>query len=302
MALKQINIGKNVHWLHIADPKEKEIKYLRDKFKVHPLILDELLVPSDRSRVERYNDYLYIVYHLPIYNISYRTSRRSEIDLIVTKKTLITVSYENLEPLTQLERDLETKLNKNIKSTAELLYHILEEVNNFSFRQLKHVEKKVNFVGDQLFKRQDRKLLEEISYIKRDILDFAIIAVPQRTTLESLLETGTSFWGSETKIYFSDLLGDFLKVNYLLENLKATIDSYSQTVSQIFEFKTSEIIRRFSILGFLTFPLLLYASIALDDKASSLFIHDASDYWLQLGGVAIMVIGLAIFFRKKGWL
>ncbi len=295
-------MGKKTEWIHITDPRDRDIKALRDRFTIHPIILDELMGPSDRSKIENYGDYIYLVYHLPIYSTQSLTSRRGEIDFIITKKTIITVTYENLEPLMQFERDLDTRYKNTILSTAEALYYILEEVNNYSLRQLKHVEKKVNFVGDQLFKRQDRKLLEEISYIKRDILDFAIIAVPQRTNLESLETMAVALWGKEYQVYFVDLVGDFLKASYLLENLKATVESYSETISQIFEFKTSEVIRRFSILGFLSFPLLLYATIALQPTIEHSIIPSAGHYLLQFGVVTVIVIGLALFFRKRGWL
>ena|SRR3989344_4509529 len=300
--LKKLPLGKNAVWVHIVAPKETEIKALKDQISIHPVILDELLSPSDRSKIENYGKYIFFVYHLPIYDTASRTSRRGEIDFIVTKKDIITVTYENLEPLLQFERDLNTRFKNRSLGTPEALYHILEEVNAFSLRQLKHVEKKVNFVGDQLFKHQDRRLLEEISYIKRDILDFAIIAVPQRSNLESLEDLAVGIWGKEYRVYFSDLVGDFLKVGHLLENLKATVDSYSETVSQIFEFKTSEVIRRFSILGFLGFPLILWATILLQPKIDDSLVKSPADYWLQIGIVAVIVAGLAIFFRKKGWL
>jgi Mg2+ and Co2+ transporter CorA len=97
-------------------------------------------------------------------------------------------------------------------------------------------------------------------------------------------------------------LGDFLKVNYLLKNMRATIESYSETISQIFEFKTSEVIRRFSILAFLGVPLLLYATILLQPKIDEVMVKTPADYWLQMGAVFVLVVILAFIFRKKGWL
>ena len=300
---KNILINHNLRWIHISSPKEKDIQFLKKEFNVHPLILDELLTQSDRSKGENYEDYLFMVYHLPIYDVEHRTSKRAEVDFIAKKKVLITVSYETLEPLVQFENDLEKKFySKKIESTAQMIYYIVEEIHNFSIRQLKHVEAKVNFVGDQLFKRQDRKLLEEISYIKRDISDFSIIAVPQRAALESLLEAAARIWDAKYKIYFSDLLGDFLKINYQLKNLRATVESYSETVSQIFEFKTSEIIRRFSVLAFLTFPLILYATISLQPTVEKTFINTAPDFWRIFAIITAVIVGLAFVFRKRGWL
>ncbi|MEK7465495.1 MAG: CorA family divalent cation transporter [Patescibacteria group bacterium] len=303
MAIRETQIDNKLTWVHLTYPSQEDFSKLKSYINAHPIVLDELLSASDRTRVDTYPEYIFMVYHFPIYDTKELSSRRAEIDIIASKETLITVSYEELEPIQQFERDLETRLKKKeISSAAHLLYHLLSGVNDYSVRQLKHVEKKVNYVGEKLFKRQDRKLLEEISYIKRDLLEFSIVAVPQRSTLESLLQVASDFWGPRFRPYFLDLVGDFSKIHYLLENLKTTIESYSETVSQIFGFKTSEIIRRFSILGFLTFPLILYATIALQPKVEAGIINTANDFWIQFGVIAVIIVTAAFFFRKKGWL
>jgi magnesium transporter len=288
-------------WWHITRPAERDLAEVAKAIHPHHLIMEELTSVSDRSKVEAYDDYVYLVYHLPIWNAKERTSRRGEIDIVATKNAVVSVAYENLEPLEQFRNDLKAKLAGKVQNPPELIHYLLQEMNVFSLRELRHVEEKANAVGRKLFKRADSALLEEISYIKRDLLDFGIIAASQKTTLESLAEVGTQFWGEDARIYFADLLGSLLRVHYLLENLRATIVSYSETVSQIFQFKTSEIIRRFSILGFLTFPLLLYATIALQPTVAPTFIQNPSEFWVIFGAIFVIVVALAMFFRKKGW-
>ena len=297
---KETKIG-GFTWIHFQNPKEEEVRGVLGTMKIHHLILEELFSPSDRSKVENLGNYLFMVYHLPIYNAEERTSRRAEIDLIVTKKLIITVAYERVEPLAQFERDLEKKYKHKIENTAQFIYYLFGEVNEFSLRQLRHIEEKVGTVGKELFNHPDRELLEEISHINRDILDFGIISAAQRTTLESLIPTAAEFWGDDIKIYFTDLLGGLLKSHYLLESLRAAIVSYSNTVSQIFQFRTSDIVRRFSVLGFLTFPLLLYTTIALQPTVEPTLFSDPSGFWILFGAILIIVIGLAAIFRKKGW-
>lgn len=302
MSKKEILVNGKLSWINLINPSQEDVATLKSLTPIHPLVLDELLSPSDRTHAEEHTDYIFVVYHFPIYSTNERSSRRAELDIIATNDMFITASYEELEPIQQFQRDLETRLKKEVTSSAHLLYHLLSIVNDFSMRQLKHVEKKANYVGEQLFKRQDRKLLEEISYIKRDLLEFSLVSVSQRSMLDSLLTVAVNFWGVKQRPYFMDLVGDFSKIHYLLESLKATIESYSETISQIFEFKTSEIIRRFSILGFLTFPMILYATIALQPKVEAGLIQTAGDFWIQFGIVALIVASAAWLFRKKGWL
>lgn len=300
--MKTIFQNDQFHWFHLNSPQKEDIEELQSQFNIHPIILEELLEQSDRGKIEIYEDFVFIVYHVPVYDEKIKSSRKGEIDFIVSDDTVITISYEQLEPLQKLEEKIPKFKADEIQSTAQIIYFIIKEFNLFALRELRHVEEKVNFVGARIFKEADKKLLEEISYIKRDLLNLSLIAVPERTIIESLLRDGVNFFGSESKIYFSDLLAEFMKIHHFLENLKGTTESFSITISQIFQLKTSEVVRKFSILGFLTFPLILYTTITLNPKIESTFIYTPVDFWIWFGIITAIVIGLAIVFRKKGWL
>ncbi len=297
--IKKYTINDRFTWVNVTNPNEQELLDLPKIIPVHPLIHQELSKPSDRSRVESYGTYIFLAYHLPLYNPDDRTSRKGEIDFVISRETLITVSYESLEPIEQFMNSLTRRTEDEISSTAQIVYHIIREINEFSLRELRHVEQKVGAVGSRIFAEPSYQLLEEISYVRRDLLNFSIITAPQRVTLESLTDTGTKFWGNEYRIYFTDLLGEFLKMHYLLENLRATVESYSETISQILNFKTTEIMRRFTILGFLTFPLLLYSTIALEPTVAHAFISKPSDFWAVFIGITVFIGVLVFVLRKK---
>ncbi len=294
-------IGK-VRWIHFQNPDERDIEETLSLMKVHPLILKELERPSDRSKIENYGGYLFAVYHLHIYEMKEQKPRRTEIDILAAKEIILTYTYEDIEPTRQFKSDLAQRLDGKIQGIPQVIYYLLQEINSFSLRQLRHVEEKVNAVGNKLFDHGNRKLLEDISYIKRDLFEFEITAASQKSTLESLLTVGEEFYGAPSKIYFSDLMGSFSRVHYLLETLRVTVISYSETVSQVFQSETSEIMRKFSILGFLTFPLLLFTTIALQPTVEPTLFRSPADFWTDFLIVFGIVVILAVIFRKKRWL
>lgn len=296
----EAKIGK-IHWIHFEKPGEEDIKETDRHIKTHPLITKELEKESERSKIEDYGNYIFAVYHLHIYDTKERRPRRTEVDILSSKDTILTFSYENIEPVSEFNKDLTSELGGKIQNCPQVIYYLLQEINTFSLRQLRHVEEKVNAVGTEIFKKSDRKLLEELSYIKRDLFEFGIVAASQKSTLESLLTVGGKFYGDQSRIYFSDLMGNFSRVHYLLETLKMTVVSYSETVSQIFQSETSEVVKRFSILGFLTFPLILYATIALQPTVEPTLFSSPAEFWIYFGIILMVVIALAFIFRKKKW-
>lgn len=295
---KEIN---GIRWIHFEKPSASDIEETKNIINAHPLILKELEKESDRSKIENYGSYIFAVYHIHIYEEKEKKPRRTEIDILSSPQTILTYSYEEIDPVKRFYEEWDEKIKEDLDGAYQILYYILLYINIFSLRQLRHVEEKVNAVGKKLFEQSNKILLEELSYIKRDLLEFGIVIASQRNTLDSLNVIGEKFYGEKFKFYFSDLLGSFYKVEHLLETLRVTVISYSETISQIFQFQTSELLKKFSILGFLTFPILLYATIALQPTIIPVLFKTPWDFWRDFIIVLISVVVIAIFFRKKGW-
>jgi magnesium transporter len=258
-------IKHKLTWIDVQNPTKKDLEFIRKQHRFHPIILDELLHTSARSRVEPYEKYLFLTYHLPMYDKSIRSSRKGEVDFLVTHDKIITVHYEDLEPLNNFWRRLnndkifkERALGDN---TGRMIYYIVEEILAFSQRQMRHIEEDVSEITKELFQNKEAQLLQKISYTKRNILDYRLISKPQEIILESLKEVGGKFWDENMRIYLADLNGDHLKIMQHLDNFKETVDALEQTNSQLLNAKTNSVMQRFTVLAFLTFPLVLVTSI-----------------------------------------
>jgi len=303
--METLKCGK-IEWVHIENPSKKDMEFLKKNFNFHPIILDELLQPSTRSRVERYNQYLFMPYHFPVYDRTIKNSRRAEIDFLITKNSVITVSYERLEAVQNMRGALlnNASMHVRVKSqgTGLLVYYLIQEIINFSLRQLRHVQEKIESVNSQLFKGTEDELLGYISHLKSDVLEYQIVTRPQQIILESLREIGEKFWGLKMKVYLTDLTGDFMKIIQLIELHKEAIDGLETTNAQLLNVKTNKVMQRFTVLAFLTFPLMLLVALLDIDAISRSMLGGPYDFWIIFGGVAIIVAVMSIYFKKKGWL
>ena len=63
-----IEKNKNVQWIDIEKPTAKDLAWLKEKFGLHPVIVDELRGPSSRARAELHKNYIYFIYYLPKYD------------------------------------------------------------------------------------------------------------------------------------------------------------------------------------------------------------------------------------------
>ncbi len=298
--------NKTITWIDISKPTKQDIEFVVKQHKFHPIILDELLHLSARSRVEKYDQYLFLTYHLPVYDPILKTSRKAEVDFLITKNKVISVHYEELEPINNFIRNLTN--NPGFKETAmtntgRLMYSLIEEIINFSMRQLRHIEENITSLTQELFTGKEDAMLRKISYVKRDLLNYRIISRPQEILLNSFKHAGINFWGNDIAVYLSDLVGDHLKVIQHLENYQETIESLEETNAQLLDAKTNSVMQKFNILAFLTIPAVIVLQLFAVESFNKLFgDNDLKVFLTCLILVFLITIISLLIFRKKRWL
>jgi len=300
--IKEIN--SKITWIDIINPSNEEIKFLKQKFNLHPILFSELKQPSTRTKIEVYDGLMFVVYYLPNYNLQCRTSEAIEIDFILTKDTLVTVRYQNYEIINQIFELLKNNPSHNYlnQTPAHLLYFILEEGLTFSLRQLTHIHEKIKAIEDALFKGEHKTLIEKIAIVKRDILDQRLIARPQHPILESLKQRGVQFFGKNLEIYFNDLLGDYEKIWMNLDNLKEIIESLENTNNTFFESRTNEIMKILTIMAFITFPLTLFSNIFSMNTSVTPLVSSPYGFWYIIGLMIFFALMFIIIFKIKKWI
>ena len=296
-------IGGKIKWIDMVKPAGDDLEWLQKSFGLHPVVIDELKNYSVHGRVESSDGYLYLIYHFPVYDSSEKISRRAEIDLIVTKKEVITVRYDDANVFGDFKKAFGGESGKKFPSnTLELAYHLLSHLINFNQRQLNHIQEKTEVVGTELFKGNEAELLKNISYIKRDLSEYQLIAKPQQHLFSSLVERGQNFWGQQSKIYLEDLLGKYMKLLARLEYHREAILDFEATNNQLLNVRNNEVMKMFTILAFSTFPLMLIAALFAVRAGGVPLEDNPNGFWFIVGGMAVAVVVMLVFFKKKRWL
>ena len=299
---------KDYTWINISKPTKKDIKYLEDSFHFHPLVLRELEKPSSRAHVDHWQDYLYFVYHTPEFEDKLRSSQPREIDFLITRNYLITVHYENIEILDEIIKKCKSD-SRNLhfymgEGPGYLLYRIIEASIRLSLRQLSHIEEKISKIEKAVFSEKPSEVekVKDISFVKRDILNFQLISRPHQKLLQSLFLEGNKFFGRKFKIFFSSLEQDHLKVADSLQNYRDIIESLETTNSNLVSVKINDVMKIFTILAFVTFPLTLFTSMFGMNTANTPIIGSAYDFWKIVIVMTLLTIIMFAFFKRKKWI
>ena len=152
-----------------------------------------------------------------------------------------------------------------------------------------------------MFKNAERKIIEDISIVRRDIANFIRTIKPQKTILNSLMARGPEFFGKEMKPYFTDMIGDYTRVVNALENHKEIIEALHDTNESLLTTRTNEIIKVLTLFAVIVFPLTLIAAIFGMNTKILPIVGRPNDFWIVMGIMIMATIGMFGYFKYKKW-
>ena len=296
--------GKNFVWIHFVRPTADEVLAIAKNYDLHPLVAEELTRPTFRPKVEQYDSHLYLVLHFPTYDAK-DSNHGVEIDFIIGKNFFITTQYTEMPAFEDFLRACETdkrKAKQYMGGTGELLYHLLSHLFANALRELEIMDTHIAAMKSIIFKMPSRKFVEDISLLRREVLDFRRTIQPQQSVLESLEEEGKMFFGKEMRLYVTRIIGEYLRVWHILENHKETIEALQETNESLISLRTAEITKNLTIMAFVTFPLTLLASLFGMNAKSVPIVGSPHDFWIIIGIMSAGVAGMFAYFHHKKWL
>lgn len=306
MNIQQIKTEK-IRWINIINPGQKEIDYLREKFHFHPLDLKDCLTQSQRSKVDIYPDYIFLVLLFPIYNKETQEISASEVDFFISKDYLISLHKNDLKPLKGFFNicNLNNKIqDKYFTEPEALLYEIINKLLLQCFPMIEHVGLDINDIEKKIFRGYEKKMVEEILIIRRNITDFRKITQAHKNTLKKLiggLQASDLFIIQKTDIYYNNLIDCTKEIWDALESFKESIEALQQTNESLISFRLNDVMKLLTILSVTMLPVTLIASIfGMNTKAMPLA-DNPLGFWFVLGISMAVVLTMIFYFKSKKW-
>lgn len=306
--IESISEGK-LTWSYIEKPSDDEVKFLQEQFNFHPLNLDDVLSRIQRPKIDEYEDHLFIVLHFPVFDKANHITRRSEVDIFIGENYVITVhKAADLKPLARFFRECQTHTKSRQmylgRSSAFLLYHILDRLINYCFPILSRITENIDDVEDVIFAKTIPETVRLISLIRRDLVSFRRVIHPQMAVIETLEKEEYPFFKEEQEIYFGDIADHVRKIWDGLEDCKEVIDGLAETSNWLTSHRIQEIMRVLTIVMALLAPATLIASIWGMNIPLPGGVQSGSllPLGILLSVMAVIGIGMFIFLRHRHWL
>ena len=301
--LRKLSVNKT-KWIDGYWLTDTVIKETLMKFDVHELDLEACLEWNQKSRIDKYDNYSFIILHFPKYNSVKKRYELNEFNIFLWKDFLLTLreySIPNFDKIINHYKDMKINQGKNaIKFTpGYILYEIIQSMLESMFKVIKNITSDIKDLEVLVFEKTNNSLVKDIMVKKRNIVVLKHMFRPQVAVLKVLENTVKELYNNEIEVYFEDLEDKIEQVVNDIQEVSEHIDSVEDAFKSIVDIKTNSVMTFLTLFSAFMLPLTLITSFYWMNIVLPFQDHTQFIYIFLLISISIMFF-IYLYFKRNG--
>jgi len=292
-------------WLDIQGlGSESILKQIGQIFKLHPLVLEDVVNVPQRPKVEDYNEQLIIIVHLVEAKTEEDGFQSEQISFVLGKNYLLTFQEEpNHDCFNPVRYRLKNNKGKIRTSGIDYLtYLLLDTIIDSFFPVLESYGERIEELENEVVFNPNHRTLEKIYKIRRELLALRRSIWPQQSVITTLMRSGSNLISSDVEIYFRDCYDHVIQLLDIVESYRELSSSLMDVYLSSMSNQMNEIMKFLTIISSIFIPLSFIAGVYGMNFEYMPELNWKWGYFITIGVMATVALGLILFFWRSGWL
>ncbi|MBI4340787.1 MAG: magnesium/cobalt transporter CorA [Candidatus Omnitrophica bacterium] len=295
-----LNSKESLLWVDIEDPQDEEIELLLEVFELHPLTVEDCIMPNVRPKLVDFERYLFII----MQGLA-RTDgklKTAELDICLGGNFLITIRSERIKSVDDDCAKVERKSPIFKRGADFLFYSIADSLIDSYFPIIEELEIRVDELGTRLMSDSARETLQELMAVYSELVLLRRALAPHREILSRINRDELPFIKPANKVYFRDMYDHLLRMSELVDSGREVTTMSLEAYATIVSNRLNEIMKTMTALATLALPLVIVTGVfgmnfGEHPELGPRWIYHLLSV-LFVGSIPVM----AYFFRKFKWL
>jgi len=293
-----------VTWVNVDGLNDLDLtRAIGEAFKLHPLVMEDLVSTGQRPKLEEYEDYFFVVLRMLSLEAGGRAVRNEQVGIVFGRGYVLSFQERAGDVWEPVRERIRTKSGRIRDRGADYLaYALIDAVVDNYFNILENFAEQVEDLEVEVLEDADRETMHRIHHLRHEMLVVRRAVWPLRELANGLYRTESNLVDQGTQHFLRDVYDHTVQVIDTAETLRDVVgglmDLYMSSVSN----RMNEIMKVLTIMASIFIPLTFLAGIY---GMNFQFMPELAIPWAYpaLWGVMIAIGGgLVYFFKRKGWL
>ncbi len=291
-------------WVNIDGLTDtKLIGQLGARFGLHPLVLEDILDVNQRSKVDEFSGYVYIVLKKIIWNETRKTFGVEQVSIIFGDGFLLSFQEQQSTLFAAIHQRLQNNQSRLREHGSDFLaYTLVDVLVDQYFIVLEKIGERIAKVEDLIISDPVQHNARLLYRLKRQMLMFRKTIWPLREAVSHMLRVDGNLLTPFTGLYLRDVYDHTVQVIDTAETyrdmLSGMLDIYVSTLTN----RLNEVMKVLTVIATIFIPLTFIASLYGMNFVNMPELHWRYGYPAVLSLMLVIAIVMLIYFRRKDWL
>jgi len=308
VATRRAREGEGFLWLGLKDPTNKDMSAFARSFDLHPLAIEDAVEGHTRSKVEQFQDTLFAVISTVAYVEHDRVTETSEIVstgqimVFAGKSFVLTVRRGEHSPLRELRTKLEANPERLAQGPSTVLYGVMDKIIDDYIDTVNAFEKDIEDAEEVIFGRQGTKEIDRVYQLKRELIEFKRCVVPLGPPLAALATREFAAIPASARAYFRELSDHHQEAREAIQAFDEVLATILQAGLARASVADNQDMRKISAaVALLAVPTTIAAIYGMNFENMP-ELSTRYGYFVVMGVILLIMLGLYLGFRKNRWL
>ncbi|HEX6919012.1 MAG TPA: magnesium/cobalt transporter CorA [Actinomycetes bacterium] len=294
--------GDGFIWLGMHEPTFDELTEVADKFKLHPLAVEDAVKAHQRPKVEEYQDSLFIVMKTVRYVEETQQIELGDVMLFVGDAFVVTVRHGEGRALSEIRHRLENEREILDCGPSAVVYavcdRIVDDYTDIAFA----VEEDIEEVEERVFSPERTNNAGRIYNLKREIIEFRRAVRPLVEPMARLATGQVEEIHERLRPFFRDVADHAVRAAEQVDSFDDLLTSVlNANLAQVAVQQNSDMRRISAWVAILAVPTMIAGVYGMNFNDMP-ELRWRFGYPMAIGLMAVICTVLYRLFKRSGWL
>ncbi|MGM0432446.1 MAG: magnesium/cobalt transporter CorA [Spirochaetota bacterium] len=303
LSLNDLQLDEHqVGWLNISGIHDSHLlETVGKRFSIHRLLLEDIMNAYQRPKIEFSDQHILVI--LKMVTLTQEgVPAYEQVSLLLGNGYLISFQERPGDVLEGIrERIARNAGQVRLMGADYLCYAVIDALVDQYFVVLEHLSDRIEDIEEEIRSAYDESLSGSIHSLRKEVIYLRKSVQPLRDMFSALLRDGADNLDKSTFPYYRDVQDHITQIIDQLDTFRDLVsglsDSYISSVSN----RMNSVMKILTLISTIFIPLTFIAGIYGMNFAYMPELELRWGYAAVLGVMAVVFVGMVIFFKRKKW-
>ncbi|TFG72174.1 MAG: magnesium/cobalt transporter CorA [Flavobacteriales bacterium] len=278
------------------------IEQLGKGFGLNSLLLEDVVNPHQRPKIDDYGDYIFGVFKM-LYLDKDNNLVIEHVALVLFEKCVILFQELNEDVFGSVRDRLRQKSGRIRSRKADYLFFALLDaiIDNYVL-VLENLNSKIESLEEKVYSDPSSYVAQDIQQVKKEVLKIRRCVSPVRELVNRLIETENQLISKDTKLFLRDVLDHCIEINESLQVYREMSMSLMEMYMSNMSNKMNEVMKVLTIMASIFIPLTFIVGVYGMNFENMPELQSRYGYFVVWVVMVMLFLGMLIYFKRKKWL